>query len=44
MFSRATYNMATTACLLEDICDTPDPKTNKRLHEVKRLLCVGLKR
>ena len=30
------------ACRLEDISDTPDLKTNERLHEAKRLLYVAL--
>jgi hypothetical protein len=34
--------MAATACQLEDISDTPDPKTNEHLHEAKRLLRVTL--
>ena len=41
-FPHAAYNMAATACHLEDISDTPDPKTNERLNEVKRLLRVAL--
>jgi hypothetical protein len=36
------YNMAAAACRLEDISNTPDPKTNKRLHKMKRLLHVAL--
>jgi hypothetical protein len=35
--------MAATICRLEDISDMPDPKTNERLHEAKRLLHVALK-
>jgi hypothetical protein len=42
-FPRAAYNMAATICRLEDISDMPDPKTNERLHEAKRLLHVALK-
>ena len=42
-FPHATYNMAAAGCCLEDISDTPDPKTNKRLNEAKRLLRVALK-
>ena len=34
--------MAATACRLEDISDTPDPKTNEQLNEAKRLLYVSL--
>jgi hypothetical protein len=34
--------MAATTCPLEDISDMLDPKTNKHLHEVKRLLYVSL--
>jgi hypothetical protein len=34
--------MVAAACHLEDISDTPDPKTNKWLNEVKRLLRVIL--
>jgi hypothetical protein len=41
-FHCAAYNMATAACRLEDISDTPDPKTNERLNEAKRLLRVAL--
>ena len=37
------YNMASTASRLEDISDTPDPKTNERLNESKQLLRVTLK-
>jgi hypothetical protein len=32
--------MAATSCRLEDIFDTPEPKTNERLNEAKRLLHV----
>ena len=35
--------MAATACRLEDIFDTPDPKTNERLNEVKQPLRIALK-
>ena len=41
-FPRAAYNMAGAACQLEDISNMPDPKTNERLHEAKRLLHVAL--
>jgi hypothetical protein len=34
--------MVATACRLEDISDTPDPKTNEWLNEAKRLLRVAL--
>jgi hypothetical protein len=34
--------MAVAACHLDDISDTPDPKTNKRLNEAKQLLHVAL--
>jgi hypothetical protein len=34
--------MATAACRLEDISDTPNLKTNERLNEVKRLLRITL--
>jgi hypothetical protein len=34
--------MAAAACRLEDISDTPDPKTNERLNEVKWILHVAL--
>jgi hypothetical protein len=34
--------MVVVACQLEDISDTPDPKTNECLHEAKRLLHVTL--
>ena len=37
-----TYNMATTACWLEDVSDTPDPKSNEHLHETKWLPRVAL--
>jgi hypothetical protein len=39
---RVAYNMAAAACRLEDISDTPDPKTNERLHEAKQLLHIAL--
>jgi hypothetical protein len=35
--------MAAAAYWLEDISDTPDPKTNEWLHEARRLLRVALK-
>jgi hypothetical protein len=35
--------MAAAACPLEDISNMLDPKTNKHLHEAKRLLYVSLK-
>jgi hypothetical protein len=35
--------MSAAACRLEDISDMMDTKTNERLNEVKRLLCVALK-
>jgi hypothetical protein len=41
-FPHAVYNMVATACRLEDISDTPDPKTNEWLNEAKRLLRVAL--
>jgi predicted negative regulator of RcsB-dependent stress response len=41
-FPHVAYNMAAAACSLEDISDTPDPKTNERLHEAKRLLRIAL--
>ena len=41
-FHRTVYNMVATAYRLEDISNTPDPKTNKQLNEVKRPLCVAL--
>jgi hypothetical protein len=34
-FPQASYNMVATACQLEDISDTPDPKTNEQLHEAR---------
>jgi hypothetical protein len=34
-FPHAAYNMAATTCHLEDISNTPDPKTNERLDEAK---------
>jgi hypothetical protein len=34
------YNMAATACHLEDIFDMQDLKANEQLNEVKQLLCV----
>ena len=34
-FPRVAYNMAATAYRLEDISNTPDPKTNERLHEAR---------
>ena len=36
------YNMAATACGLEDISNTADPKTNEWLNEATRLLHVAL--
>ena len=41
-FARIMYNMAAAAYHLEDISDTPDPKTNEWLNEAKRLLHVAL--
>ena len=41
-FRHMVYNMAAAACRLEDISDMPDPKTNERLNEAKRLLHVDL--
>ena len=41
-FHRTVYNMVATAYRLEDISNMPDPKTNERLNEVKRPLCVAL--
>jgi hypothetical protein len=41
-FLRTAYNMVATAYRLDDISDTLDPKTNERLHEAKRFLCVTL--
>jgi len=41
-FPHAAYNMVAIAYHLEDIFDTPDPKTNEWLNEVKRLLCITL--
>jgi hypothetical protein len=35
--------MAAAACRLEEISDTPEPKTNERLNKVKWLLRVALK-
>jgi hypothetical protein len=43
-FPHVVYNMAATACYLEDISDMPDLKTNKWLKEAKRLLCVTLEK
>jgi hypothetical protein len=34
--------MVVAACRLEDISNTPDLKTNERLHEARRLLRVAL--
>jgi hypothetical protein len=34
--------MAATACRLEYIFDTPDPKTNEWLNDAKRLLHIAL--
>ena len=34
-FPRAAYNMVAAAYRLEDISDTPNPKTNEGLNEVK---------
>jgi hypothetical protein len=34
--------MAAAVCWLEDISDTPDSKTNERLHEARRLLHIAL--
>jgi hypothetical protein len=31
-FPWAAYNMVAAACRLEDISNTPDPKTNEQLH------------
>jgi hypothetical protein len=43
-YPRVAYNMvAIAACLLEDISDTPDPKTNEQMHKARRLLHVALK-
>ena len=41
-FPHAAYNMAAATCRVEDIFDTPDPKTNEWLNEAKRLLHVAL--
>ena len=41
-FPHAAYNMAAATCRVEDIFDTPDPKTNEWLNEVKWLLHVAL--
>jgi hypothetical protein len=41
-FPREAYNMAATTNRLEDISDTPDPKTNKWLHEERWLFHVTL--
>jgi len=41
-FPYAAYNMAAAACHLENISDMPDPKTNKRLNEVKWLPRIAL--
>jgi hypothetical protein len=35
--------MVVAACRIEDISDTPNPKTNEWLNEAKRLLRVALK-
>jgi hypothetical protein len=32
-FPQEAYNMVVATCQLEDISDTLDPKSNKRLHE-----------
>ena len=42
-FPHAMYNMAATRCL-KDISDTPHPKTNERLNEVRRLLRIALEK
>jgi hypothetical protein len=34
--------MAAAGCRLEDISNTPDPKTNELLNEAKQLLHVAL--
>jgi hypothetical protein len=34
--------MVAAACRLENISDAPNSKTNKRLHEARRLLHVTL--
>ena len=36
------YNKAATTCRLEDIFDTPNLKTNKRLNKAKWLLHVTI--
>ena len=36
------YSMAAATCRLEDVSNTPNLKTNKRLHEVKQLIHVAL--
>ena len=41
-FPQVAYNMAAASCRLGDIPNTPDPKTNERLNEVKQLLYVTL--
>jgi hypothetical protein len=41
-FPREAYNMAAATYRLEDISDTPDPKTNKWLHEARWLFHVAL--
>ena len=41
-FPHVAYNMVAAAYHLEDISDTPDPKTNERLHEAKWLLHIAL--
>jgi len=40
---RAANNMEVAACRLEDISDTPNRKTNKRLQEARWLLYIALK-
>jgi hypothetical protein len=42
-FPDVAYNMATTACHLEDISNMPDPKTNEWLNKAKCLLYIALK-
>lgn len=41
-FPRAEYNMTAATCNLDDISDTPDPRTNKKLLEAQRLLHIAL--
>ena len=40
-FPCASYIMAATACRLDDISDTPNPKTNEWLNEAKWLLRIA---